>query len=132
MTPVMLEMPATLVGRRQVLSTLSAAGTLAGSLTLSACGFKLREAPTLAFTSLYVGAAEGSSFGNELKRSLTSLGALQLVNDAKLKQTAQVLLEVLQDQREKTVVGVNAAGRCASFSCAYASSSSWSRRKAKT
>ena len=97
--------------RRQVLGTLTAASALA----LTACGFKLREAPTLAFTSLYVGVADGSSFGNELKSSLASLGALQLVRDAKLKQTAQVLLEVLQDQREKTVVGVNAAGQVREF-----------------
>lgn len=97
--------------RRQVLGTLAAASALA----LPACGFKLRQAPTLAFTSLYVGVAQGSQFGNELKRSLGSLGTLQLVSDAKLKQTAQVLLEVLQERREKTVVGVNAAGQVREF-----------------
>ncbi len=84
---------------------------LSGLSALAGCGFKLREAPNLAFTSLHVGVAEGSLFGNELKRSLASLGALQLVSDAKLKQTAQVLLEIVQEQREKTVVGVNAAGQ---------------------
>ena len=102
--------------RRLVLGTLtapSALGLLA--LGLTACGFKLREAPNLAFTSLYVGVAEGSLFGNELKRSLASLGSLQLVSDARLKQTAQVLLEILQEQREKTVVGVNAAGQVREF-----------------
>ena len=97
--------------RRQVLGTLTALSALA----LGGCGFKLREAPTLAFTSLYVGVAEGSQFGNELKRSLASLGSLQLVSDAKLRQTAQVLLEVLQEQREKKVVGVNAAGQVREF-----------------
>ena len=97
--------------RRQVLSTLAAASALA----LSGCGFKLRQAPTLAFTSLYVGVAEGSLFGTELKRSLASLGSLQLVTDTKLKQTAQVLLEVLLERREKTVVGVNAAGQVREF-----------------
>lgn len=97
--------------RREVLGTLTALSALA----LAGCGFKLRQAPTLAFTSLYVGAAEGSLFGNELKRSLASLGSLQLVSDAQLKQTAQVLLEVLQEQREKKVVGVNAAGQVREF-----------------
>ena len=97
--------------RRQVLGTLTAISALA----LGACGFKLRQAPTLAFTSLYVGVAEGSLFGNELKRSLASLGSLQLVSDAKLKQAAQVLLEVLLERREKTVVGVNAAGQVREF-----------------
>ena len=66
---------------------------LSGLSALTACGFKLRQAPSLAFTSLYVGVAEGSLFGNELKRSLGSLGTLQLVSDVKLKQTAQVLLD---------------------------------------
>ena len=88
---------------------------LSGLSALTACGFKLREAPTLAFTSLYVGVAEGSLFGTELKRSLASLGSLQVVSDAKLKQTAQVLLEVLQERREKSVVGVNAAGQVREF-----------------
>ncbi len=103
--------------RRQVFGTLTALSALA----LTACGFKLRQAPTLAFTSLYLGVAEGSLFGTELKRSLASLaslgslGSLQLVNDAKLKQTAQVLLEVLQERREKTVVGVNATGQVREF-----------------
>ena len=86
-----------------------------GLSALTACGFQLRQAPTLAFTSIYVGVAEGSLFGNELKRRLASLGSLQLITDAKLKQTAQVLLEVLQEQREKTVVGVNAAGQVREF-----------------
>ena len=94
-----------------MLGTLTAISALA----LTACGFKLRQAPTLAFTSLYVGVAQGSLFGNELKRSLVSLGSLQLVTDAKLKQTAQVQLEVLQEQRQKTVVGVNAAGQVREF-----------------
>ena len=97
--------------RRRLLGALAAASALA----LTACGFKLREAPTLAFTSLYVGVAEGSLFGTELKRSLASLGSLQVVSDAKLKQTAQVLLEVLQERREKSVVGVNAAGQVREF-----------------
>ena len=98
--------------RRQVLvGTLTAVSALG----LAGCGFTLRQAPTLAFTSLYVGVAEGSLFGNELKRSLGSLGTLQLVSDAKLKQTAQVLLEVLQERREKIVVGVNAAGQVREF-----------------
>jgi LPS-assembly lipoprotein len=97
--------------RRRVLGTLTAISALA----LTGCGFKLREAPNLAFNSVYVGVAEGSLLGNELKRSLGSLGSLQLVSDAKLKQTAQVLLEVLQEQREKTVVGVNAAGQVREF-----------------
>ena len=97
--------------RRRLLGALAGAAALA----LTACGFQLRQAPTLAFTSLYVGVAEGSLFGNELKRSLASLGSLQLITDAKLRQTAQVLLEVLQEQREKTVVGVNAAGQVREF-----------------
>lgn len=85
------------------------------ALVVSACGFQLRTAPELAFQSLYVGAAINSSLGNELKRNLASLGNLQVITDPKLQLTAQAVLDILQDQREKTVVGVNSSGQVREF-----------------
>lgn len=85
------------------------------ALALSACGFQLRAAPELAFQSLYVGAAVNSALANELKRNLASLGNLQVITDPTLQPTAQVVLDILQDQREKTVVGVNASGQVREF-----------------
>ena len=97
--------------RRVVLGALVAGPVLA----LTACGFKLRQAPNLAFASLYVEVVAGSLVGNELKRSLASLGSLQLISEAKLQQTAQVILDILLERREKIVVGVNAAGLVREF-----------------
>ena len=84
-------------------------------LTLAACGFRLRGAPDLAFQSLYVGAAANSPLISELKRNLGSLGSVQLIDDAARKDKAQAVLDVLSEQREKTVVGVSAAGQVREF-----------------
>jgi LPS-assembly lipoprotein len=93
--------------RRFLLSAATAAG-------LSACGFQLRQAPNLPFNTLYAGFAESSSLGQELRRSLESSG-VRVITDNRQLDAAQVILEVLQDQREKTVVGVNATGLVREF-----------------
>ena len=86
-----------------------------GWLALTACGFELRGTPQLAFSSLYVGVAESSALGNELKRNLASLGTLQVVSDPAQQANAQAILDILLEQREKTVVGVNATGQVREF-----------------
>lgn len=95
--------------RRRLLLSLSSA------LALGACGFRLRGAPELAFQTLYVSVAENSSLGNELKRNLASLGAVQLITDVAQKPKAQAILDVLSETREKNVVGVNASGQVREF-----------------
>jgi LPS-assembly lipoprotein len=88
---------------------------LAGaSLLLAGCGFQLRQAPQFAFSSIYVGAAANSPVGNELKRSIASNGRVSVV-DAGQPDRAQVVLDVLADQREKVVVGLNATGQVREF-----------------
>jgi LPS-assembly lipoprotein len=90
---------------------LALAGT---SLLLSACGFQLRQAPTFAFSSIYVGGSRNSALANELKRSISSSGVVSVVDDAGMAK-AQVVLDVLTDQREKVVVGLNASGQVREF-----------------
>lgn len=85
------------------------------ALTLAGCGFQLRGAPELAFRSLYVNAVETSPIGNELKRNLASLGSLALIEDPKARDTAEAVLDILNEAREKTVVGVNASGQVREF-----------------
>jgi len=87
----------------------------AAALALGGCGFQLRGAPELAFASLFINVADTSSLGNELKRNLGSLGTLQIVSDAAQVTTAQAVLDILAEQREKTVVGVNATGQVREF-----------------
>ena len=89
--------------------------TQCGLLALAGCGFKLRGAPEFAFQSIFVNVAETSTLGNELKRTLASLGTVQVVTAAALQPGAQVVLEIPLEQREKTVVGVNATGQVREF-----------------
>ncbi len=87
---------------------------LAGSGLLVSCGFKLRQAPDLPFKTLYSSFSPTSSLGLELKRSLQSAG-VEVISDNRQLDAAQVILEVLQDQREKSVVGVNTTGQVREF-----------------
>ena len=95
------------LSRRSLLAIV--AGTVAG------CGFQLRKAPDFAFRTLYTGAPESSSLGTELRRQIESGGQVRVVNDPKQINTADVLLDVLLDQREKAVVALNAAGQVREF-----------------
>ena len=94
--------------RSLLLSVAAAAG-------LSACGFKLREAPNYAFSTIFIRVAEASTLGNELRRNLEGSGKVEVVTDAKRINAAQVILDVVSDQREKTAVGLNASGQVREF-----------------
>ena len=84
-------------------------------LALAGGGFKLRGAPELAFRTLYVNAGETSPIGNEIKRNLASLGDLTLIEDPKAQSSAEAVLDILHEAREKTVVGVNTSGQVREF-----------------
>ena len=95
--------------QRRHLLVLSAS-TL-GSLALGGCGFALRKAPDFAFTTLFSGLPESSPLGVELRRSLQSSGKVQVITDPRRLSEAQVILDVLADQREKVVLSLNASGQ---------------------
>ena len=86
-----------------------------GLLTLGACGFQLRGAPDFAFNSLYINTGETSSLGNELKRTLASLGKVRVISDPAQQAEAQAVLDILSELRQKTVVGVNSSGQVREF-----------------
>ena len=81
----------------------------AGASLLAGCGFKLRQAPNFAFTSLYSAAV--TPLGNELRRDLAAGGKLQVVTDPRQQGNAQVILDILGDQRERVVTALNSAGQ---------------------
>ncbi len=85
------------------------------ALCLSGCGFALRRAPELAFHSLFINAPNASPIGREVRRNLSSLGALKLIEDAQLQSSADAILDLLSEAREKTVVGVTVAGQVREF-----------------
>lgn len=82
---------------------------------LAGCGFQLRQPPTFAFKSIYTGVAPTSVLGSELKRNLAAMGNVELITDAAQQQKADVILDVLQELRQKIVVGTNAAGQVREF-----------------
>jgi LPS-assembly lipoprotein len=75
----------------------------------------LRKPPEFAFKTIYANVAPTSVLGVELKRNFASLGNVQLITDAAHLKDAQVILDIVQDQREKTVVGVTPAGQVREF-----------------
>jgi LPS-assembly lipoprotein len=102
-------------GRRSFGVQLGGMVLLGLALSLAGCGFQLRQPPEFVFKSLYTGVAPTSVLGTELRRNLAAMGNVQLITDAAQAQNAQVILEILQEQREKTVVGMNASGQVREF-----------------
>ncbi len=97
--------------RRATLVLISQA-SLAG-LALAACGFKLRGNQNYAFQTLAIMPNPGGALAIELRRSVASAVRV-LAADESLMQ-AQVVLDIVQEQREKTVVGVNSSGQVREF-----------------
>jgi LPS-assembly lipoprotein len=86
---------------------------LTGASLLSGCGFELRRAPHFAFSTIYIGSVPASALGNELKRSIASSDGVSVVPT--LAGNPQVIMDVLGEQREKAVVGLNASGQVREF-----------------
>ncbi len=92
--------------RRTALVLAAQAGL---TLLLGACGFQLRRSQKFAFATLAISPNPGGPLAVELRRTMSD--AVQvLAPGAELKQ-AQVVLEIVQEQREKIVVGMNSSGQ---------------------
>ena len=100
--------------RRAFLAFAASSASLA-LISLSGCGFALRKAPNFAFTTLYSSLPESSPLGVALRRSLESTGKVKVISDARRINEAQVVFEVLLDQREKVVLSLNATGQVREF-----------------
>ena len=97
--------------RRSVVALLGQVGLT--SLLLGGCGFKLRGAQTYTFQTLAIMPNPGGQLAIELRRSFAS-SVRVLASNEPISQ-AQVVLDILQEQREKTVVGVNSSGQVREF-----------------
>jgi LPS-assembly lipoprotein len=97
--------------RRHLLQ--AAAMATLGAIT--GCGFKLRGAQSYAFSSIYFNGQDTSLLLAELRRSLESGGGVKVITDNRQLDVAQVILDVLTDQREKSVVGQTASGQVREF-----------------
>ena len=101
--------------RRVLLSLMASTVAVGAGLSLAGCGFALRKAPTFAFSTLYSGLPESSPLGVELRRSLEATGRVRVISDSRQVNEAQVILDVLTEQREKVVVSSNASGQVREF-----------------
>ncbi len=97
--------------KRRVSALILVAPALAA---LSACGFRLRGAAIMPFASLFSGFAEGSALGREFNRAMTG-NNVKVIDVASDKARADVVLDVLTDTREKSVVSLNASGQVREF-----------------
>lgn len=96
--------------RRRLFAAVAALGAAAG---LGGCGFELKRAPELHFSSLLLaGFAPRSPLAAELRMNIDASTTTRVVDSV---AQAQVILEALTDAREKVVVASTAAGQVREF-----------------
>ncbi len=100
--------------RRTTLAILGQVG-LAGltGLALGGCGFKLRGPQNYDFQTIAIMPNPGGPLAVELRRSFG--GTVQVLGLNEPLTQAQVVLDILQEGREKTVVGINSSGQVREF-----------------
>lgn len=94
--------------RRQCLHVLASGGVAAG---LSACGFQLRSSGNYPFRTLYANFSATSPLGVELRRNLLGTGRIELLTDAQQMPKVDAILDILSEERQQVVVGMNASGQ---------------------
>ena len=86
---------------------------LAGALGLGGCGFALRRAPELKFRAIQLaGFKPRSPLADELRMNINASTTTQVVDTP---AQAQVVLDAIDDVREKTVVASTAVGQVTEF-----------------
>lgn len=83
------------------------------ALLPAGCGFQLRRPPTLNFATVQLlGFPARSPFTEDLRRSIEASGSTRVVEPP---VQAQVLLEALEDRRDKSVAAQASAGQVREF-----------------
>ncbi|MEJ5992019.1 LPS assembly lipoprotein LptE [Ramlibacter sp. PS3R-8] len=93
---------------------------------LAGCGFQLRQAPEFAFDTIVINAPQTSPLAAELRKAFRQDGKVRVITgtlapaaapapagaaSAPVAVPGQVIFDLLQEQREKVVVGLNASGQ---------------------
>ncbi len=94
--------------KRRSLVALLGPVSLVG-IALAGCGFKLRGPQNYTFQTLAVMPNPGGPLAIELRRSFGD--TVRVLARHEPLTLAQVVLDILQEQREKTVVGVSSSGQ---------------------
>ena len=99
--------------RRQALRTLLSAVGVGGmsALGMVGCGFQLRQSAQLPFKSLFLIVPRQSELAKDLRRTLLTNAELKLLTEPKDRASAEVVLDVMSEVRERVVVGLNASGQ---------------------
>ena len=87
----------------------AALGTLS-TLALASCGFALRSSQKFPFKSMYTGPITASPLLIELSRQVAGTGGVEVIIDQRQVERADVIFELLQEQREKVVAGRTSSG----------------------
>jgi LPS-assembly lipoprotein len=87
--------------------------TVLATTLVMGCGFKLRNSQNFAFQTVAVTPEAGGAVAAELIRNFGD--AVRPVAPPKGGELPEVIVDILQEQREKTVVGVNATGQVREF-----------------
>jgi LPS-assembly lipoprotein len=83
---------------------------------LPACGFQLRGQAQLPFDSLYIAGQENSALIVELRRNVQAGTTTAISRDA---ASAQAVLKLSGEQRERDILSVNAAGKVRELQLRY-------------
>jgi LPS-assembly lipoprotein len=98
---------------------LRAGAMLLLAVALSACGFQLRGANGqyhMPFQSIYLGFADNSALGTELRRNLRGGDAVVVVDD---QAKADALFDVVSETRGKSILSLNSQGRVREYLLSY-------------
>jgi LPS-assembly lipoprotein len=102
--------------RRRLLGLM---GMLAAGSVVSGCGFRLRGSNAVTgfpFQRIYVNEPPSTQLGADLRRQLSPYDSLTMVETP---QEAQVVLEILSNQRDKTILTRNSQGRVREYTLVY-------------
>jgi LPS-assembly lipoprotein len=101
--------------RRQLLRactlSLSLGAAALVSVSLSGCGFALRQPSQFAFKTVYLTLPANASMGTEMRRSLLATGQLVVPKDPSEMLKSDVVLDIFSEERQRVVVGMNASGQ---------------------
>jgi len=83
------------------------------AMAVGGCGFKLRSSQNYAFATIAIMPNPGGALALELRRSFGS--AVHVLSPEEPLDKAQLVFDVLNEQREKIVVAVNSSGQVREF-----------------
>ena len=89
---------------------------LSAALLLTSCGFQLRGQAILPFDSIYVQAPPTSQLATQLKRTVTAGGRARVADKP---DDAQVVLQIMNELREKQILALSGGGRVREYQLRY-------------